>query len=242
MTIHLLLATSNTGKQAEMAAFFKQRGLANVVVNLVAGLIDVDETGSTFAENAQLKAVANSEAITNNTKPAKIYVMAEDSGFILPALSGALPNEHFPFKDFPGVWSNRWLTMPLQLALLGEKSRFSTRQDALDAGLYALLQREGIHLPTPAYYVSSICVVEAGSKQPAFTCEGRMSLQVLPQGSAVGEHGFGYDRIVAADQSTVPLKSLSFLTAEEKNPISHRGQSMEKLAGFLEAQLGVVDN
>lgn len=236
MTIHLLLATSNTGKQAEMAAFFKQRGLANVVVNLVAALNDVDETGGTFAENAQLKAVANSEAITTSTKPAKTYVMAEDSGFIVPALSGVLAAEGFPYKDFPGVWSNRWLTMPLQLELLGEKSQFPTRQDALDAGLYALLQREGINLPTPAYYVSSICVVAAGNKQPVFTCEGRMPLQVLPQGSPIGEHGFGYDRIVAVDQLAMPLTSLSFLTTEEKNPISHRGKSMEKLAGFLEAK------
>jgi XTP/dITP diphosphohydrolase len=86
----LLLATTSSGKLREW-----QTLLSDVEVDLVTlreqGItFDVDETGSTFAENALLKAEAYGTA-------SGILTLAEDSGLSVAALHGA-----------PGVRSARW--------------------------------------------------------------------------------------------------------------------------------------
>jgi XTP/dITP diphosphohydrolase len=88
----LLLATRNAGKLAEL-----RRLLADAVPGVeVVGLRDVDEypeapeTGTTFAENALLKA---REAVRYTGLPA----VADDSGITVDALNG-----------MPGVLSARW--------------------------------------------------------------------------------------------------------------------------------------
>lgn len=84
---HLIIATRNSHKTAEIAAILDGR----YQVSDVAGRDDlpqVEETGSTFLENASLKAVAISERVDG-------LVMADDSGLEVTALDGA-----------PGVWSS----------------------------------------------------------------------------------------------------------------------------------------
>jgi XTP/dITP diphosphohydrolase len=88
----LLLATRNAGKLAEL-----RRLLADAVPGVeVVGLRDVEEypeapeTGTTFAENALLKA---REAVRYTGLPA----VADDSGITVDALNG-----------MPGVLSARW--------------------------------------------------------------------------------------------------------------------------------------
>jgi XTP/dITP diphosphohydrolase len=92
MSDHLLLATRNPGKLAEL-----QRLLESAVPGVaVVGLRDVPEypespeTGATFAENALLKA---REAVRYTGLPA----VADDSGLTVDALNG-----------MPGVLSARW--------------------------------------------------------------------------------------------------------------------------------------
>jgi XTP/dITP diphosphohydrolase len=92
MSTRLLLATRNKGKLAEL-----RRMLESAVPGLeVVGLGDVDEypeapeTGTTFAENALLKA---REAVRYTGLPA----VADDSGLTVDALNG-----------MPGVLSARW--------------------------------------------------------------------------------------------------------------------------------------
>ena len=86
----LLLATTSSGKLREWQAL-----LADVPLQLVTlpeqGIhLDVDETGSTFVENALLKAEAYGTA-------SGVLTLAEDSGLCVSALDGA-----------PGVHSARW--------------------------------------------------------------------------------------------------------------------------------------
>ncbi|SEP05972.1 RdgB/HAM1 family non-canonical purine NTP pyrophosphatase [Trujillonella endophytica] len=92
MTVRLVLATRNAGKLAEL-----QRLLADAVPGVtVVGLRDVPEypeapeTGTTFAENALLKA---REAVRYTGLPA----VADDSGITVDALNG-----------MPGILSARW--------------------------------------------------------------------------------------------------------------------------------------
>ncbi|MBL4618785.1 MAG: RdgB/HAM1 family non-canonical purine NTP pyrophosphatase, partial [Marinicaulis sp.] len=67
------------------------------------GLIDPEETGLTFAENAILKAEA---AATASNLPA----LADDSGLAVTALSGA-----------PGIYSARWAGEPRDFTYAMEK-------------------------------------------------------------------------------------------------------------------------
>ena len=86
---HLVLATRNAHKTAEFAAIL---GPQFVVRDLVGarGLPAITETGSTFAENATLKATGISNLVPE-------LVVADDSGLEVDALGGA-----------PGVYSARY--------------------------------------------------------------------------------------------------------------------------------------
>ncbi len=110
MTVRrLLLATNNPGKVREF-----RRLLANVPFEVVtpadAGIaLEVDETGSSYSENAVLKARAFASA-------GGCLALADDSGIEVDALQGA-----------PGMYSARFggpgLDDPERTALLLEKMR-----------------------------------------------------------------------------------------------------------------------
>lgn len=85
-----ILASNNKGKLREMKAILNATG-AEVVSQSEAGLhFEAEETGTTFAENALIKAQAACKALH---EPA----IADDSGLCVEALSGA-----------PGVYSARY--------------------------------------------------------------------------------------------------------------------------------------
>ena len=85
-----VLATHNPGKLAEMKAILSGLGV-EVVSPAEAGVeVDVEETGTTFAENAMLKAKAVCAAVG-------LPAIADDSGLCVNALNGG-----------PGVYSARY--------------------------------------------------------------------------------------------------------------------------------------
>lgn len=88
----LLVATTNLGKLVELRALLPR--FAILAPPDVGALPPVDETGSTFVENARLKAVAYHEATGLRT-------MGEDSGIEIDALHGE-----------PGVYSARYHGLP----------------------------------------------------------------------------------------------------------------------------------
>lgn len=85
----LVIATHNEGKLREMRKLLEPYGIDAVSAGAL-GLPEPDETGSTFAANASIKAEA---AIRATNLPA----FADDSGLCVEALDGA-----------PGVISARW--------------------------------------------------------------------------------------------------------------------------------------
>jgi len=92
MSDHLLLATRNPGKLAELQRLLESAvpGVAVVGLRDVPEYPEAPETGATFAENALLKA---REAVRYTGLPA----VADDSGLTVDALNG-----------MPGVLSARW--------------------------------------------------------------------------------------------------------------------------------------
>jgi XTP/dITP diphosphohydrolase len=86
----LVLASNNAGKLREMREILAPFGL-DVRSQREAGFTEeVAETGTTFAENAALKAQAVHDAL-------HCAVLADDSGLVIDALDGA-----------PGVYSHRF--------------------------------------------------------------------------------------------------------------------------------------
>lgn len=98
----LIIASHNAGKVAEIAALVGPLGIATVSAGDL-GLDEVEETGTTFLENAALKAAAAAGAAG---EPA----LADDSGLVVPALDGA-----------PGIFSARWAGPDRDFALAMER-------------------------------------------------------------------------------------------------------------------------
>jgi len=85
----LVVASHNGGKVREILDLVAPHGLS-VVSAADLGLPEPEETGSTFAENAHLKAAAAARA-------ADLPALSDDSGLEVEALGGA-----------PGIFSARW--------------------------------------------------------------------------------------------------------------------------------------
>lgn len=85
----VIVATGNPGKLKEMQVYLGELGWE---LQLKPDAIDIDETGTTFLENARLKAAGVAQALGQ-------WAIADDSGLEVHALSGA-----------PGIYSARYAT------------------------------------------------------------------------------------------------------------------------------------
>ena len=77
-----VLASQNPGKLKKMQAILDGLGVEVVLQSQLGLRVDVEETGSTFAENALLKAKAVCQA-------SGLPAIADDSGLCVDALNGA---------------------------------------------------------------------------------------------------------------------------------------------------------
>jgi XTP/dITP diphosphohydrolase len=128
ITGRLVIATHNRGKLAEMRELLARHGV-EAVSAAELNLPEPEETGTSFAANAQLKAQAAARA-------SGLPAFADDSGLAVDALEGA-----------PGIHSARWA---------GETKNFRHAMERVEAGLRELdaftpAQRK-------AHFVSALCV------------------------------------------------------------------------------------
>lgn len=86
----VVIATKNRGKVKDFEAIFGPLGYEVVTMFDVAPDMEIEETGTTFQENAILKAETLSKALN-------MLVIADDSGLMIDALNGE-----------PGVYSARY--------------------------------------------------------------------------------------------------------------------------------------
>ncbi|MDZ4380841.1 MAG: RdgB/HAM1 family non-canonical purine NTP pyrophosphatase [Parvibaculum sp.] len=108
----LVVASHNPGKVREIADLLAPFGIETVSAGDL-GLPEPDETGTTFRENAELKALAAAKA-------ASLPALADDSGLCVDALSGA-----------PGIHSARWAGPNKDFDFAMEK----LRRGMIEAGL-----------------------------------------------------------------------------------------------------------
>ena len=114
--VPLVIASGNKGKIGE----FKKL-LDDFPIDLFTQPVgfEIEETGSTFMENARIKAIAVSQATGNLS-------LADDSGLSVEALGGA-----------PGIYSSRYASSDKQRIekLLAELKPFSNRKAKFECAL-----------------------------------------------------------------------------------------------------------
>lgn len=217
--LNITLATQNEGKRRELTRWIAQSG-ASIRFVLNPNAPDVSETGSSFLENARLKA--------RQTPPVEPggWVLAEDSGLVVDALAGT-----DGLAAFPGIYSNRWLTPARRDALLGGLAPNRMPMDRTTA--------DGI--TNSDLCLSILALMDGQSNRNARYCCGMvlyrardgLTLEALGTtelclitGDPRGTEGFGYDPITVPEGET---RTMAELTPDEKNRISHRGRALEAI-------------
>ena len=148
----LVIATHNPGKLAEMRDLLAPFGVDAVSAGEL-GLAEPAETGTTFADNARIKAMAAARA---SGHPA----FADDSGLAVDALDGE-----------PGIYSARWA---------GPDKNFRHAMEVVDA---KLRERGAItSAQRRAHFVSALCVAWPDGHLEQFDAEVDGALVWPPRG------------------------------------------------------------
>lgn len=159
----IVLATRNRGKIAELSAMLADTGLTVRGLDDFPQVGEIEETGTTFEENALLKARAVAQATG-------LVAVADDSGLSVDALNGA-----------PGVYSARYSDDSPHLP--GE-----TRDQRNNAKLLGALAG----VPHEKRTARFMCVMAAAAPN-GHTATARGSWEGHIATAARGSNGFGYD-------------------------------------------------
>jgi XTP/dITP diphosphohydrolase len=162
----LVIATHNAGKLKEISALLAPYGLDCISAGAL-GLPEPAETGTTFVENALIKARAAAQA-------AGIVALADDSGLAVDALGGR-----------PGVYTADW----------AERQRFEGepgRDWFMAMGkVEGMLAQQGPDVDRTAHFICVLALAWPDGDSAVY--EGRVNGRLTwpPRGTL----GFGYDPV-----------------------------------------------
>ena len=204
----IVLATKNEGKIRELAQPLQVLGVEVLGLGSFPEIGDIEENGTTFAENAFIKA----QAVANMTGLAAI---SDDSGLEVDALSGR-----------PGVYSARYADdMPL---LDGEtKDERNIRKLLMELESVPKDKRTARFVCSMAYAVPGCTAMDK-----ALIVHGKWEGRILE--SPRGTNGFGYDPVFFDEELGI---SAAEMTREQKMGRSHRGHAVSQLLEKLVALL-----
>ena len=162
----LVIASHNAGKVREIRALLAPFGIEPVSAGEL-GLAEPEETGTSFAENALLKAHASAQG-------SGLPALADDSGLCVSALGGA-----------PGVYTADWAESQ---TFEGEAGRNWYMAMGKVEGKLAQI---GPNADRSAYFICTLAIAWPDGHEEIF--EGRVdgSLTWPPRGTL----GFGYDPV-----------------------------------------------
>ena len=223
--MQLLFATGNKGKLREAREILGPYGIEVVSpfeIGLTREQVEVEETGSSFAENAELK-------VRHLWELAGMPCFADDSGLVVDALGGA-----------PGIYSARYASLDGS----GADHNFASNIDRLLHELQGVTDRRARFVCVAALILPSAgkggLLRVASQPVPGKCSAGLMPADVqLFEGkcegniaySPAGCGGFGYDPVFIAD--AFPDKTLAEVDEDAKNAISHRGNALAKMLEYL---------
>lgn len=203
----IVFATGNAGKMREIRDILKETD-AQILSMKEAGInADIVEDGTTFEENAEIKAKAIARILQEHADDTyrQAIVLADDSGLEIDYLG----------KE-PGIYSARYL---------GEDTPYSVKNKKLIERLAGVPDEK-----RTARFVCAIAAVWPDGEVVTTrgVIEGRIGYQEK------GDNGFGYDPIFYVPELGCTTAQLS---EEEKNQISHRGRALEAMKKELKKRI-----
>ncbi len=217
----LLLATNNKDKIIELQDLLKDLNLQLLTPADINLDLDVVENGLTYAENASKKAIAFAQA-------SGLVSLADDSGLEVDALNGE-----------PGLYSARYGSTD------GNKLTYAERRALLIKNLtpfprpWTARFKATIAIAVPAYVtlneVKGLLLDKAETTLRSLRelrvthMEGSCEGEIIPEERGTG--GFGYDPIFLFPELG---KTMSELSMDEKNRLSHRAKAVMKAKKILE--------
>lgn len=207
----IVIGTSNKGKVREIASIISPLGY-----NLIPQSLDIDEYGKTIEENAIIKAIEYSKKNPN------MYVIAEDSGLVVPELNG-----------LPGAYSSRFYTVELDENLnvvnvpKEEYTTDKTELDKLNNELLLKLIKNVDDNKRAAYFEVSFVIVK--DEKVLFQCTRKSHGFISDE--MRGANGFGYDPLFIGNDSFG--KTYAELDTARKNLRSHRKKALDELAFWI---------
>ena len=230
MKVQIVFATGNADKVREIREIIQDPEASVYSMKELGISSDPEETGTTFEENARIKARAVADILLED--PARylqdlstpIAVLSDDSGLVVDALGGA-----------PGIYSARFLgrdtsyTEKMNYILSELKDKTGDERSARFVCACA-----AVLLPAPESAASGTAALAPADHEGAApevreivvteTMEGQIADRIA------GEHGFGYDPVFYLPEYG---KTSAELTDEEKNAISHRGKAFRAMTDRL---------
>lgn len=198
----IVVASHNAGKIREIAELIGPLGFsARSAAELK--FAEPDETGTTFEENAAIKALASAKA-------SGLPALSDDSGLVVDALDGA-----------PGVYTANWAEREdgtRDFAMAMEKVEAALRE----RGATARQDRT-------ARFVSVLCLAWPNGHTEFFRGEAEGSLVWPPR----GEKGFGYDPVFQPDGHALTFGEMSSEEKHgwkpgEPEALSHRARAFKR--------------
>ena len=176
----IIFATTNAGKVREVNAIMQESGFEVISLKDAGMVVDVEENGTTFEENARIKAKTIWEVITKKEAYKEVIVLADDSGLEIDYLGGE-----------PGIYSARYL---------GEDTSYEYKNSVI-------LERLK-DAPDEKRGARFVCAMAAVMPNGEVLCEkGIMEGKIAY--SIEGTNGFGYDPIFYLPQYGMTSASIS---------------------------------
>jgi XTP/dITP diphosphohydrolase len=200
----IVVASHNAGKLREFADLMAPFGIEAKSAKEY-GLPEPDETGTTFEENAYIKALAAAKATG-------LPALSDDSGLCVDALGGA-----------PGVYTANWAEAPdgsRDFGMAMQRAEVALQ----DVGAIAPAQRKG-------RFVAVICLAFPDGAAEYFRGEVEGALVWPPR----GELGFGYDPVFVPDGFEKTFGEMTAEEKHGWKPgqptaLSHRARAFQKFA------------
>jgi XTP/dITP diphosphohydrolase len=198
----LVIATHNAGKLREIAALLAPYGLDCVSAGAL-GLPQPAETGTSFAENALIKAHAAARA-------SGLPALADDSGLCVTALGGR-----------PGVYTADWAERHW---FEGEPGKdWAGRDWYLAMGkVEGLLAEQGPQVDRSCHFACVLAIAWPDGTSVVYEGRAEGSITWPPRGRL----GFGYDPVFIPRGGALTFAELD---PAEKHRISHRADAFARL-------------
>ena len=176
----LVIATHNAGKLKEMSALLAPYGVECISAGAL-GLAEPEETGTTFVENALLKARTAAQA-------AQLPALADDSGLSVTALGGR-----------PGVYTADWAERQW---FEGEPGRDWFLAMGKVEGLLCQLDPDA---DRSCWFTSVLAIAWPDGEETAYEGRAEGTFSWPPRGTM----GFGYDPVFVPDGMDVTYAELA---------------------------------